>query len=559
MTSTIQVRAFLMEPFVSSEEPEEGEGEEGAEEEEEEDAAERIQPVGEVASYLAKEAISGGLVVDAMVQLAAGVSSSSITVGRMFDIQTVVRQTIDGGVPLTKLRLMRGRVTNVTFATPPSDTPNRDVVAIRMESTIRLLSKYRLFKTYKPASSYTVLRDMVAATLGEQAVTIGGNFSSRDAFPGASRYLVQTGENCWAFVQRILSDDSTSFIVTPSRDGGEAIVIGDGFAITNRDDVTPQTTGLTGLGDLLIKRVYRYQLGGVGEEFAYSYASGQVNKLLPVAIEGATPATGVTEFNQSLISSAQLTKRADSRRKSNQSRSWKVKLLTSDPSLTPGTGLNLSSGSEIGGRGRLIVDYVEHRLAGGRYVNKVSCRDGSLPWGPVPMQDAGSAMTVIARIHGGADAVEGDYVNSDRLGHLPVVFPWDENAVFGNAPPAPEGESSGESLDGRVWVRVSQLMSGSEHGSSFKARHAEEVVIQLVQGNPDSAVILGRLYYQGNQMPEVLQQSSAGMVFTLDASDAQKFTGIVFKRLDEDGDPADGELEPPSGGNAPPPPPPPSA
>lgn len=507
--------------------------------------------------YTAVERMSSGVMIDALVQLAEGVTSNSIVVGGMFDLVTFVVETAEpetgtgtgGGTSppesepepetKTRARAMRGRITSVTFVSPPSDEANRDMVAIKMESSIRLLGRYNLFKTYSPANSFVVLREMVTATVGEQSVGVGGNFSSRERFPGASRYLIQAGENCWVFAQRVLSDDGTSFVVINKKDGSEMVAVGDGYAFTTRETpIIPATSGLEGVDDFLLRRLYRYGKEAFGSEYYYSYIDGIVNNIGPSTPTTPTGGTaerrvsGVTAFTQSLTNGDELKRRSKVMLDAHKARTWKIKMYSIDPSIQPGLGLTIGVGHEIDGRSTLIVDEVVHSFNAGRYVNKGSYRDGSVAWGPTPMQESGSAMTVIARVHGGEAAADGDYVSVDRYGHLPVIFPWDGDRVFGNGSSDTEAESAR-----RVWLRASQLMAGNEHGSTFKPRHGEEVLVQLVQGSPDSAVILGRLYYHGNHMPELLQHSSAGMVFTLDDSDANKFTGVVFKRLESDKNP----------------------
>src|SRR5580704_3188113 len=95
------------------------------------------------------------------------------------------------------------------------------------------------------------------------------------------------------------------------------------------------------------------------------------------------------------------------------------------------------------------------------------------------------------RIHGVQTAVvtaeefqdgERPVINADGLGRVRLRFPWDQR---------PDKNDSTPTSD---WIRVSQFWAGTAYGALYTPRVGHEVLVAFMQGDPDRAVIVGRVY-----------------------------------------------------------------
>jgi type VI secretion system secreted protein VgrG len=95
------------------------------------------------------------------------------------------------------------------------------------------------------------------------------------------------------------------------------------------------------------------------------------------------------------------------------------------------------------------------------------------------------------RIHGVQTAVvtaeefqdgERPVINADKLGRVRLRFPWDQRPDTNDSTPTSD------------WIRVSQYWAGASYGALYTPRVGHEVLVAFMQGDPDRAVIVGRVY-----------------------------------------------------------------
>jgi type VI secretion system secreted protein VgrG len=94
-------------------------------------------------------------------------------------------------------------------------------------------------------------------------------------------------------------------------------------------------------------------------------------------------------------------------------------------------------------------------------------------------------------VHGPQTAVtvgpSGEIIHTDKYGRVKVQFHWDR---YGKK----DDKSS-------CWIRVSQNWGGKGWGGMFIPHVKQEVIIQFLEGDPDSPLITGRVYNAENMPP----------------------------------------------------------
>ena len=103
-------------------------------------------------------------------------------------------------------------------------------------------------------------------------------------------------------------------------------------------------------------------------------------------------------------------------------------------------------------------------------------------------------LTLKPRIDGVQSAVvvgpDGQEIHTDEYGRVRVQFHWDR-----------EGEFNDDSF---VWVRVSQGWAGGGYGMISLPRVGHEVLVQFMDGDPDSPVVVGRAFNAATTAPYAL-------------------------------------------------------
>ena len=167
----------------------------------------------------------------------------------------------------------------------------------------------------------------------------------------------------------------------------------------------------------------------------------------------------------------------------------------------------------------VLPELTQDAVADGTYRNTFACvrRDVAIvPTAATPGRRPTWAGPQIAHVVGVADAA----ITTQRDHRLRVQFPWQR----GSAPlrgglasgrrsttdNAPGNEQSG------TWVRVAEALAGPNWGTQFSPRIGDEVLIDFIDGNIDSPVVVAPLY-GGNHTPPFAAGSdgSAGHAGTI--------------------------------------------
>ena len=89
----------------------------------------------------------------------------------------------------------------------------------------------------------------------------------------------------------------------------------------------------------------------------------------------------------------------------------------------------------------------------------------------------------------------GEVVTTDRYGRIKVQFMWDR-----------EGRKDENSS---CWIRVAQPLAGKSFGAIATPRVGQEIVVEFLNGDPDSPLVTGTLYNATNMPAENLPAESA--------------------------------------------------
>ena len=156
-----------------------------------------------------------------------------------------------------------------------------------------------------------------------------------------------------------------------------------------------------------------------------------------------------------------------------------------------------------------VVIEASHRLAAAsRYENSFKCIPSDLAyWGksPLPRPIVNGPMTAKVVESGG-----------DELGRVKVLFLY-------------EGSTSEDTNS--CWIRVAQVIGGTDYGAMFTPRIDEEVVVNFINGNPDRPIITGTLYNNSNKphqdyIGETGEPTRNGF---LTSCDGEKFNELYFE------------------------------
>ncbi|MBO4406004.1 MAG: type VI secretion system tip protein VgrG [Alphaproteobacteria bacterium] len=97
-----------------------------------------------------------------------------------------------------------------------------------------------------------------------------------------------------------------------------------------------------------------------------------------------------------------------------------------------------------------------------------------------------------------------------------VHFHWDQ-----------EGKSK-DTNDSSCWIRVAQLLSGSNWGAVYVPRVGQEVVVSFLEGDPDRPLIVGCVYNDQFMPPYSESQDKISTMKTVTFTDDSKYNEIRF-------------------------------
>ncbi len=124
------------------------------------------------------------------------------------------------------------------------------------------------------------------------------------------------------------------------------------------------------------------------------------------------------------------------------------------------------------------------------------------------------------KIYGNQTAVvvcpSGQEIYRDKYCCIKVHFHWDQ-----------KGKSK-DTNDSSCWIRVAQLMSGSNWGSVYIPRVGQEVVVSFLEGDPDKPLVVGCVYNDQFMPPYSESQDKISTTKTVTFTDDKGFNEIRF-------------------------------
>lgn len=109
----------------------------------------------------------------------------------------------------------------------------------------------------------------------------------------------------------------------------------------------------------------------------------------------------------------------------------------------------------------------------------------------------------------------GEEIHVDEYGRVKVQFYWDRYGT--------NDEKS------TAWVRVSQPWAGKGWGGYFVPRIGQEVIVDFLNGDPDSPVIIGRVYNSDNKIPFKSGTQSGFKTRSTPHGNASNYNEIMFE------------------------------
>ncbi len=124
------------------------------------------------------------------------------------------------------------------------------------------------------------------------------------------------------------------------------------------------------------------------------------------------------------------------------------------------------------------------------------------------------------RVQGPQTAVvtgpKGEEIYSDEYGRIKVHFFWDRR--------------SGRNDKSSCWLRVAQIWAGRQWGAMFIPRIGQEVIVDFLDGDPDSPIVVGSVYNGENMPPYALPaEQTKSTIKTMSSKGGEGFNEIRFE------------------------------
>ena len=214
----------------------------------------------------------------------------------------------------------------------------------------------------------------------------------------------------------------------------------------------------------------------------------------------------------------------------------RVSMTSAQPGLLPERILKLSSPSEVpeqadasvtsilGVQEWQVAD-VAHLCAHARYWNQVDLEEADQAWRPAAATEEGA--TVVAAVIDDGKSVPGEQVRRDRLGRIPVKFPFFVEDPDGD-PASGDNGSAGDAWPPAVHLAPLTAVAGNLHG--FVATHRQGDWCRVSVIHPLRAEIVGFCHRDDRFLSAGVRDATMGIVMRENNGD---WRGLLF-RPDED-------------------------
>lgn len=140
---------------------------------------------------------------------------------------------------------------------------------------------------------------------------------------------------------------------------------------------------------------------------------------------------------------------------------------------------------------------------------------------PASVQYRPKLKTPRPRIYGPQTAIvvgsAGEEIETDKYGRIKVRFPW-------------SFEGYQDDLWTSCWIRVAQSMAGAKWGGFVLPRIGQEVVVEFLNGDPDTPLVTGAVYNGKNEPPYALPANKTRTTFKSRSSPkSQGFNELRFE------------------------------
>lgn len=141
---------------------------------------------------------------------------------------------------------------------------------------------------------------------------------------------------------------------------------------------------------------------------------------------------------------------------------------------------------------------------------------------PATVQFRPALKTPRPRIYGPQTAIvagaEGEEIETDKYGRIKVKFHWDHVT------------NRNEGSNSSCWIRVAQSIAGKAWGAFALPRIGQEVVVEFLNGDPDSPLVTGAVYNGANEPPYALPDNKTRSTFKSRSSPkSQGFNELRFE------------------------------
>ena len=196
-----------------------------------------------------------------------------------------------------------------------------------------------------------------------------------------------------------------------------------------------------------------------------------------------------------------------------------IELASREPELRPGSLVAIRH-LELADIRVWQVVRVRHEVRGGTYANRFLVLRGDFTWRPPPPPPC--PRTVTAFVSGEADLLPNEPVPRDRLGRIPIRFPFQDRLAEGD-------EESGAP---RIELPIVQPMAGALHGLAPGHRNGD--ACRVTVHHPFHAEIEGFTYREAQQVygGSGLAAGWAGIIVEHDGGEA--WSGWAFERGGEE-------------------------
>jgi type VI secretion system secreted protein VgrG len=361
----------------------------------------------------------------------------------------------------------------------------------------------------------SVLKDNKISDISSKASKCGG--SSRE-------YCVQYNESSFNFISRLMEDEGIFYYFTHEK-GKHTLVIADnanGYQKLKKDAEFIKTNHeICPLGKVFNTSKSTFMNVGGYSLADYNYQLSQTklfSKLdtkwkgnvfyeYPGGFSKASEGDSISKIRVQEIESRHMMLQGDS----------------TIPDFAPGTTFNLKQHHAESFNDSYILYRVEHifdrtEKNGFVYRNRFLALPKSAEFRP-------QRKTPKPKIYGNQTAVvvcpSGKEIYRDKYCCVKVHFHWDQ-----------EGKAK-DTNDSSCWIRVAQLLSGSNWGAVYVPRVGQEVVVSFLEGDPDRPLIVGCVYNDKFMPPYPDSQEKMSTMKTVTFTKDSRFNEVRFNDENE--------------------------